>query len=516
MAPLQQHDVGTISPSRKGSSGSSSGGGVQQMPGSVLSKSRPSIFPTYGGNHTGATRTVLKEDPSKFDSSSSSDSGSKEEHTVPWIAALTTYFGYAVLILFGHLRDSLQTLLCTVIPSRYVSDCPEGYAPLMSDFQHFYTRRLYCRIQDCFNRPICSAPGAWIDVIERTKADDHTSMQLCTGERGELSYVTALNLSSYNYLGFAETDLDMRDEVVSTMRRFGVSSTSSRTEVGCTEVVRQLEERIATFVGKPAAIVFGMGFATNSTVIPALVGKGALIISDELNHSSIVTGARSSGSKIKVFKHNDASSLEHILRNSIVEGQPRTHRPWRKIIVIVEGIYSMEGEICNLKEIVAVCKRYKAYVYVDEAHSIGALGVTGRGVLEHTGVSPKDVDIMMGTFTKSFGSAGGYIASSAEIVEHLRRTSPGSIYACSMAPGCAVQANLALRMIMGEDGTKKGQEKVEQLRKNSNLFRAGLERMGCEVLGDRDSPIVPVMLYNPAKMPGKFKIQAVLEFMHIS
>eukprot|EP00961_Rhodomonas_salina_P040813 548388-Rhodomonas_salina.3 len=109
-----------------------------------------------------------------------------------------------------------------------------------------------------------------------------------------------------------------------------------------------------------------------------------------------------------------ACSLEARLRAAIAEGQPRTHRPWKKILVVVEGLYSMEGEICRLKEIVAVCKKYKAYLYVDEAHSIGALGRTGRGVLEHCGVNPEDVDIMMGTFTKSFGSVGGYIAASKE------------------------------------------------------------------------------------------------------
>mmetsp|Transcript_53378 Transcript_53378/g.141500 ORF Transcript_53378/g.141500 Transcript_53378/m.141500 type:complete len:455 (-) Transcript_53378:174-1538(-) len=219
-------------------------------------------------------------------------------------------------------------------------------------------------------------------------------------------------------------------------------------------------------------------------------------------------------------------SLEQMLRTSIVEGQPRTRRPWKKIIVVVEGIYSMEGEICRLQEIVAVCKKYKAYLYVDEAHSIGALGITGRGVLEHCKVKPEDVDVMMGTFTKSFGSVGGYIASSKEVlsrhdsvsfhsvpvsahttfsifqvIAHMRRISPGSIYACAMSPGCAMQSSLALRMISGEDGTTKGRDKVEQLRRNSNLFRSGLERMGCEVIGDRDSPVVPVMLYNPAKMP---------------
>lgn len=280
-----------------------------------------------------------------------------------------------------------------------------------------------------------------------------------------------------------------------------MSSCSSRSELGTTEVHKDLEECIAGFIGKPAAVVFGMGFACNSTVLPAIIGKGGLIISDELNHSSIVTGARGSGAKIKVFKHNDAADLEKILRASIAEGQPRTHRPWGKILVIVEGLYSMEGEICNLRDIVDVCKKYKAYVYVDEAHSIGALGATGRGVLEHCGVPAEDVDIMMGTFTKSFGSVGGYIAGSTELIGMLRRVCPSSVNACSMAPVCAKQALLALRMIMGADGSSKGREKIDQLKRNANLFRSGLERMGCEVLGDMDSPVVPVMLYNPAKIP---------------
>merc|ERR1712070_1100162 len=114
-------------------------------------------------------------------------------------------------------------------------------------------------------------------------------------------------------------------------------------------------------------------------------------------------GCRSSGALIRSFKHNDAKALEEVLREAIAYGRPRTRRPWRKILVMVEGIYSMEGEICNLKKIVQVCKKYGVYVYVDEAHSIGALGATGRGVCEQTGVDPADIDILMGTFTKSFG-----------------------------------------------------------------------------------------------------------------
>ncbi|CAN0433263.1 unnamed protein product, partial [Ectocarpus fasciculatus] len=137
---------------------------------------------------------------------------------------------------------------------------------------------------------------------------------------------------------------------------------------------------------------------------------GTLVVSDCLNHMSIVSGCRAAGAHIRVFKHNDAEDLESVLREAIVMGMPRTRRPWKKVLVVVEGIYSMEGEIADLAPIVKVAKKHKAYVYLDEAHSIGALGKTGRGACEYCGVDTKDVDVMMGTFTKSFGGMGGYIA----------------------------------------------------------------------------------------------------------
>ena len=183
----------------------------------------------------------------------------------------------------------------------------------------------------------------------------------------------------------------------------------------------QLEATIADFLGKEAAIVFNMGFATNAFGIPAIGGKGTLLVSDSLNHSSIVTGARASGASVAVYKHNDYRGLESLvscakaaaashlrgrtslsvcpapkrrprfppyaqLRSSIIGGQERTHRPWKKIVVIVEGIYSMEGEMVDLSAVVSIAKKYRAYVYVDEAHSIGALGKSGRGVCEQKGV----------------------------------------------------------------------------------------------------------------------------------
>ena len=186
--------------------------------------------------------------------------------------------------------------------------------------------------------------------------------------------------------------------------------------------------------------------------IPALVGAGSLIISDELNHTSIVLGCRLSGAKIKVYRHNDMIHLEEILRRSIVMGQDRTCRPYKKVLIIVEGIYSMEGSIVNLERIIELKKKYRAYLYLDEAHSIGALGSRGRGVVEHTGINIqmsqcsnvsmfcsgcdiRDVDVMMGTFTKSFGAGGGYISGSHAVISYLRKASHAHTYATSMSPG---------------------------------------------------------------------------------
>lgn len=313
-----------------------------------------------------------------------------------------------------------------------------------------------------------------------------------------------LNLGSYNYLGFAENSGPVIDSVSESITKYSTSSGSPRMEGGRYDIIDELERAVSRLVGTSASMIFGMGFATNSTTIPALVGKkgGTLIISDSLNHNSIVSGSRSSKAVVRVFRHNDPRDLEKLLRDSIVEGQPRTRRPWKKIIIIVEGIYSMEGEICRLAEIVALKKKYKAYLYVDEAHSIGALGKSGRGVCEHTKVDPRDVDILMGTFTKAFGSVGGYISGSEELITYLRSTSYGSLYASSMSPPCAQMALSAIKVILGEDGTNEGQRRLQQLRDNSNFFREGLVNKGFHVFGDVDSPVVPMMIYHPGKMAG--------------
>lgn len=187
---------------------------------------------------------------------------------------------------------------------------------------------------------------------------------------------------------------------------------SSRRELGTNPLHVELEALTARFLGVEDAISFGMGFATNALNLPSLLSPGCLVISDEKNHASIILGLRLSGAVIRVFKHNNMKSLEKVLQDAVFKGQPKTGEPWRKILIIVEGVFSMEGSIVKLPEILALKKKYKAYVYLDEAHSVGALGPNGRGVLDYYGIDPKEVDIHMGTYTKSFASSGGYIAGS--------------------------------------------------------------------------------------------------------
>jgi serine palmitoyltransferase len=388
------------------------------------------------------------------------ESHNHKEPEITSFAAYTTYLGYAVLILCGHIRDIFARFTGVGRYLRRNTDFPSDnlqfFAPLLKSWENFYTRRLYHRIQDCFNRPIASNPGARIHVLERVSSDGNKTMDLLdsldststkalrqkytTGPHyvqvaGDRVARACLNLGSYNYLGFADDwHRTCGKDVVASLEQLPVSSGSSRREYGTTSLHREVEQLVSNFLGKEDAMVLNMGFNTNATTIPALVTRGDLIISDQLNHTSIVNGARASGAAIRTFHHNDTEHLESILREAIVMGRPRTRRPWNKILVIVEGIYSMEGEYCDLRNVVRVSKKYGAYVYLDEAHSIGAMGPTGRGCAEYCGVDTADIDIMMGTFTKSFGGMGGYIAASKEVINFLKHMCAGSSYHNSLSP----------------------------------------------------------------------------------
>ncbi|RHZ55624.1 serine palmitoyltransferase component [Aspergillus turcosus] len=411
----------------------------------------------------------------------------------PYYYLLTTYISYLILIAFGHVRDFFGKRFRE---ENYRHLKPRnGYGALNSDFDNFYVRRLKLRINDCFERPVTGVPGRYITLIDRA-TDDHNKHFYLTGTTTD-----TLNLSSYNYLGFAQSEGPCADHVEDTLRKYGISTPSTRAEVGTQDLHAEVESLVASFVGKEASMVFSMGFGTNATVFPALVSKGCLIISDELNHASIRFGARLSGASIGMFKHNDMKDLEAKLREAISQGQPRTHRPWKKILVVVEGLYSMEGSMCNLPGLVALKHRYKFHLFIDEAHSIGAIGPKGRGVCDYFSIDTKEVDILMGTLTKSFGANGGYIAADKAMIDKLRATNSGIFYGEAPAPAILAQISSAFRIINGEIVPGQGEERLQRLAFNSRYLRLGLKRLGFIVYGHDDSPIIPVLLFNPAKMP---------------
>jgi serine palmitoyltransferase len=224
---------------------------------------------------------------------------------------------------------------------------------LNSDFDSFYTRRLKARMDDCFSRPVTGVAGRTIVTFDRVSHDFNENFHFTGTQR------RALNISSYNYLGFAQATGGVADAVEAGLRRYGVSSGGTRLEAGTLDLHLQAEKLVSQFVGTEDAMIVSMGFATNSTTIPALVDKGCLVISDELNHASIRFGVRLSAASIRVFKHNDMRALETLLREAISQGQPRTHRPWKKILVIVEGLYSMEGSLVHLPELIVLKEKYK-------------------------------------------------------------------------------------------------------------------------------------------------------------
>ncbi|KAF8211684.1 serine palmitoyltransferase 2 [Mycena galopus ATCC 62051] len=455
----------------------------------------------------------------------------------PYYILLSTYISYLILICMGHLRDFVGKRLR---PAAYRHLMPsDGYAPLNSDFDSFYTRRLKTRMDECFSQPVTGVAGRTIQLLDRI-SPDYNHHQIFTGTR-----TRALNISSYNYLGFAQARGGCADAVETAIKEHGISSCGSRLEGGSSDLHVLAEALVAKFVGTEDALISSMGFATNSAYIPSLVGKGCLVISDELNHASIRFGVRLSGANVQMFKHNDMAHLEKMLREAISQGQPRTHRPWKKILVIVEGLYSMEGTLVNLPAIMELKKKYKFYLFVDEAHSVGALGPHGRGVADYFDISPRKIDILMGTFTKSFGAAGGYIAGNKALIDRLRIRGHAGPYAEAMTPPVLTQVIASMASIMGvtipplqssnsssstlkqsleietyqhpapapasslptwltlplslSDGSE-GRSRLRRLAFNSRYLHQGLIKLGFITYGHPASPIVPLLLFNPGKM----------------
>ncbi|WFD18896.1 serine C-palmitoyltransferase [Malassezia caprae] len=438
--------------------------------------------------------------------------GITEDESPSYWTVMTTYLIYIILILFGHVRDYIG---CRLYPKdfKHLRE-NNGYAALNSDFDSFFTRRLKTRIDNCFERPVTGVCGRTVVMLERKSNDFHRNFYL-TGRKRR-----ALNVSAYNYLGFAQSHGECADNVETGLDLYGISSGGTRLGVGTLDLQVQAEKMVAAFLQQEDAMLVSMGYATNSTTIPAIAGPGTLILSDELNHTSLRAGVRMSGASIRTFKHGDMENLESLLRECISQGQPRTHRPWKKIVLLIEGLYSMEGTIVDLPRVLQLKRRYRFYLYVDEAHSIGALGPHGRGVCDYFGVDPSEVDVHMGTFTKSFGAVGGYIAGNKALIDRIRLANFSNVYGETMAPPVMVQilSTLATIMAVGRTPEKRallpswthfsepflagveGQHRLQRLAFNARYLNHGLRKLGFIIWGSRDSPVVPLLLFQPSKM----------------
>jgi serine palmitoyltransferase len=412
----------------------------------------------------------------------------------PYYIVISTYLDYLLFLIMGHIKDFFGM---TFMPQHFSAMvAKDGYPPWYSAFESFYPRRLKRRLDECFARPIHGVPGRYINVFNRSTPNYNDTFYY------DGTSTPCLNLSSYNYLGFAQSVGRCTDDSVAALEKYGISSCGPRNVIGNTDLHIKTEKILSNFLGKEDAILFSMGWGTNAHLFTSLVNSKCLVISDSLNHASIRFGIRLSGAAVKVVPHNDMKALEKILRESISQGQSKSHRPWKKIFVCVEGLYSMEGTYCNVPAVINLREKYNFYLFVDEAHSIGALGKSGRGICEYYNVDPSKVDILMGTLTKSFGAAGGYISANKNVCDRLRLDITANTYSESMPPTVLQQISTSMRIIAGELNGDEGKLRLQRIAFNSRYLRLGLKRLGFIVYGADDSPVIPLLLYNPGKMPG--------------
>jgi 8-amino-7-oxononanoate synthase len=284
---------------------------------------------------------------------------------------------------------------------------------------------------------------------------------------------------SNNYLGLTKHPKVMA-AAQDALAKFGTSNNGSRFLNGTLELHVELERRLAKFMGKEAALVFSTGYLTNLGSISALADKGDVVILDKDAHACIVDGARLSYGDVKRFRHNDIRDLERIL-SSVPERSGK--------LVVVDGLYSMEGDLAPLSDIVRLAREYKARLLVDDAHGIGVLGARGAGSCEALGVEDQ-VDLVMGTFSKSFASLGGFIAGPREVMDYLRHHARALIFSASMTPASVAAALAALDIIESDEGAKLR----DRLRQISITMRDGFRARGLEVGSGSETPIVPIFI----------------------
>lgn len=287
-------------------------------------------------------------------------------------------------------------------------------------------------------------------------------------------------IGSNNYLGLANHP-KVKEASQKALERYGTSCAGSRFLNGTLDLHDELERKIAAFKGKEAALVFSTGFQTNLGVISALVGKGDIVITDRWDHASILDGCRLSYGQTKRFKHNDMRDLEGILK----QGQGRG------MLIVIDGVFSMEGDIADLPTIVRLAKQYGARVMVDDAHATGVLGPNGRGTAEHFSLED-EVDLIMGTCSKALASIGGFIAGPELVIHYIKHHARALIFSASLPPPCVAAISAALDIIQEEP------ERRQQLWKNARKMQDGFRGMGYDI-GKSETPIIPIVVEDDIK-----------------
>jgi len=288
-----------------------------------------------------------------------------------------------------------------------------------------------------------------------------------------------VNFSVYDYVGLAH-DPEVAAAAKAAIDRYGTSAGASRLVSGEKQVHRDLEQALAAFLATPAAIVFVSGHATNVTTIGHLLGPDDLILHDVLAHNSIVQGAMLAGATRRAFAHNDWQALDTLLSEV-------RHR-YRRALIAIEGVYSMDGDFPELPRFLELRKKHKTLLLVDDAHSLGTMGATGRGLGEHWGVARSDVDLWMGTLSKSLASCGGFIAGSTELVEYLKYTAPGFVYSVGLPPPSAAASLAALTVLQREP------QRVARLRELATLFLTLTRERGLDTGSAAGTPVVPIIV----------------------
>ncbi len=291
-----------------------------------------------------------------------------------------------------------------------------------------------------------------------------------------------INFAGYNYLGLSGHP-EVSAAAKAAIDRYGTAASGSRMIAGQTPLHLELEHEIAATLGVDDCLVFTGGHSTNVDTIGHLFGRKDLLVHDSLVHQSMVGGCQLAGGRRMHFPHNNWEALDQILTDN--------RRKYRYALVLVEGVYSTEGDIAELPKLISIKKRHNAFLFVDEAHSFGVLGERGFGVVEHFGLDPNDVELWMGTLSKTMASCGGYIAGKAGMVGYLRLSVPGSVFASLMSPPNAAAALSALRVMKAEP------ERVARLRARSRLFLELARAHNLTTGTSHDSPIVPVITGDP-------------------